>query len=55
MAIVQELAALQGAEVWVESRDTGGARFVIAWPRSDAASETAEPRRDPMKRPAVVE
>ena len=55
LAIVQELAALQGAEVWVESRDTGGARFVIAWPRSDGSPETAKPMRDPMNQPAVVE
>ena len=59
LAIVQELAALQGAEVWVENRDTGGARFVIAWPRSDAApeaaSETADTKRGPLNQPAVVE
>ncbi len=41
LAIVQELAALQDAEVWVENRDTGGARFVIAWPGNDAIPDTA--------------
>jgi signal transduction histidine kinase len=59
LAIVQELAALQDAEVWVENRDTGGARFVIAWPRNDAVDDTAadmsEPKRTPLNHPAVAE
>ncbi len=59
LAIVQELAALQDAEVWVENRDTGGARFIIAWPRSGATpevdAEMAEPTKEPMNRPVVVE
>jgi signal transduction histidine kinase len=59
LAIVQELAALQGAEVWVENRDTGGARFIIAWPRNaeapEVTSEAAELTRDPINQPAAVE
>lgn len=59
LAIVQELAALQGAEVWVENRDTGGARFIIAWPRSGAApevaAEMAEPTNEPRDQPVAVE
>lgn len=59
LAIVQELAALQAAEVWVENRDSGGARFVIAWPRSDdapiAVSEAAGQSREPINQPMVVE
>lgn len=35
LAIVRELADLQGAEAWVEGNTRGGAHFVIAWPVED--------------------
>jgi signal transduction histidine kinase len=39
LAIVKELAELQGARVWTEPGDAGGARFVFSWPAELPADE----------------
>jgi signal transduction histidine kinase len=48
LAIVKELAELQGARVWTEPGDGGGARFVISWPSQLKAEEagTSAPMAD---------
>ena len=48
LAIVKELADLQGARVSVESADGGGARFLVSWPRdpdADGSERPVEPHR----------
>ncbi len=37
LAIVRDLARSQGGDVWVESPDAGGARFVVSLPVGDSA------------------
>jgi signal transduction histidine kinase len=34
LAIVRQIARWHGGRAWVESGETGGARFIIVWPAS---------------------
>ncbi len=64
LAIVKELAELQGARAWAEPGDGGGARFVLSWPAEppmeepgarDASDRTGDDRPAPVIQAASVE